>query len=302
MPELPDIVCYIEALERFAAGKVVTGIQVVSPSVLKTAEPSHQSIVGRTVLRLLRLGKKIAFDFGDDLFLVMHLMIAGRLHWKKPGTKVAAKVGLLAIDFADGRLMLTEASPKKRAKVWMVAGRDALVEYDPGGLDVLECDRQEFQHALTLENHTLKRTLTDPTLFSGIGNAYSDEILHAARLSPTALSQRLTDGEIARLFECTRLTLSAWTDRLRREVGTGFPEKVTAFRPEMAVHGKFEKPCPVCTTPVQRIVHAENESNYCPTCQTDGKLLADRALSTLLRGDWPKTLDELEARKRRLSE
>jgi formamidopyrimidine-DNA glycosylase len=243
---------------------------------------------------LSRLGKRIVFELEDDLFLIIHLMTAGRLHWREPGAKIPKKYGLASFDFPSGTLLLTEAGTKKRASLHLVRGSAALKEHDPGGLEVLEADLAAFCETLARENHTLKRSLTDPHLFSGIGNAYSDEILHRARLSPVKQTRQLTDEEIARLYEATRATLNEWVERLRQETGPGFPEKVTAFRPAMAVHGKYRKPCPVCGSPVQRIVYAENETNYCAQCQTGGRLLADRSLSRLLKEDWPRTLEELE--------
>ncbi len=294
MPELPDITVYLECLRPRIQGQVLEKVEIVSPFLLRTFDPPLKELEGQRVIELLRIGKRIVWSFDADRFLVLHLMIAGRLHWKPVGAKLARKAGLAAFRFANGTLTMTEASSKKRASLHVVRGRGALQKLDPGGIEVLTADRDGFAAALRRENHTLKRALTDPHLFSGIGNAYSDEILHAARLSPLALSQRLNEKEIARLFEATRRTLMEWTDRLRREVGDGFPEKVTAFREGMAVHGRFGQPCPVCGTAVQRIVYAENETNYCPRCQTGGKVLADRSLSRLLKDDWPRTLEELE--------
>ncbi|HEY6366970.1 MAG TPA: zinc finger domain-containing protein, partial [Candidatus Binatia bacterium] len=249
---------------------------------------------GKRVLALRRLGKRIVFELEDDLFLIVHLMIAGRFHWKPKGAKIARKYGQAAFDFPNGTLLLTEAGTKKRAAIYLVRGRAALQKHDPGGLEVFDASVEQFREALTRENHTLKRSLTDPHLFSGIGNAYSDEILHRARLSPIRLTQQMTAGEIETLYHAIRESLNDWVEQLRKERGSGFPEKVTAFRPDMAVHGKYRKPCPVCGSPVQRIVHAENETNYCARCQTGGKLLADRSLSRLLKEDWPRTLEELE--------
>jgi formamidopyrimidine-DNA glycosylase len=297
MPELPDVAVYIECLRPRVQGRVLENAEIRSPFLLRTFDPPLDALEGRTVNDLLRLGKRIVWCFDDELFLVLHLMIAGRLHWKLPGTKIPGKIGLAAFRFPDGTLTLTEAGTKKRASLHVVRGRAALAQHNPGGLEILGCDLAAFAAALRRENHTLKRALTDPRLFSGVGNAYSDEILHAASLSPLALTQRLGDEEIARLFEATKRTLVEWTERLRREAGDGFPEKVTAFRDEMAVHGRFGKPCPVCGSAVQRIVYSENETNYCPGCQTGGKVLADRSLSRLLRDDWPRTLEELEERK-----
>jgi formamidopyrimidine-DNA glycosylase len=294
MPELPDITVYIEALRARVAGEVLQRVQIASPFLLRTYDPPIEEVEGQAVRGFERLGKRIVWRFDDELFLVLHLMIAGRLHWKPVNAKIPAKVGLAAFRFPKGTLILTEAGTKKRAALHVVRGRQALAEHDPGGLEVLECDQPAFAEALTRENHTLKRSLTDPRLFSGIGNAYSDEILHAARMSPLTLTRRLTPEEIARLFDAVQQTLRLWIRRSREETGDGFPEKVTAFREGMAVHGRYRKPCPVCGSPVQRIVYAENETNYCPTCQTGGKLLADRSLSRLLKDDWPRTLEELE--------
>ncbi len=294
MPELPDITVYIDCLRSRILGEVLEKIEIVSPFLLRTFDPSIADIEGRTVNDLLRLGKRIVWRMDDDLFVVLHLMIAGRLHWKERGAKVPAKVGLAAFRFPTGTLTLTEAGTKKRASLHLVRGRAALAQHDPGGSDVLAAKVDDFAAALTRENHTLKRALADPRLFSGIGNAYSDEILHAARLSPLALTQKLKRDEINRLFAATQATLTSWTDRLRRQAGDGFPEKVTAFREGMAVHGRFRQPCPACGTAVQRIVYAENETNYCPGCQTGGKVLADRSLSRLLKDDWPRTVEVLE--------
>jgi formamidopyrimidine-DNA glycosylase len=298
MPELPDITVYIERLRPRLEGQPLEKAELASPFLLRTVDPPLCEFVGLPVRGLRRLGKRIVWCFDGERFLILHLMIAGRLHWKPPGAKVPGKIGLAAFRFPTGTLTLTEAGSKKRASVHLVRGEAALAEHDPGGLDMFAADLDAFAAALTRENHTLKRTLTDPRLLDGIGNAYSDEILHAARLSPLALTQRLDRPSIARLFDATRQTLTVWTDRLRREVGDGFPEKVTAFRDGMAVHGRFGQPCPVCGSPVQRIVYAENETNYCPRCQTDGKLLADRSLSRLLKDDWPRTLEELEERRK----
>jgi formamidopyrimidine-DNA glycosylase len=297
MPELPDITVYIEALDRRILGRPLVGVRLGSPFVLRSVEPPLAAFAGRAVRRLSRLGKRIVMAFDEELFLVIHLMISGRLHWRAAGAPLARKIGLAAFDFADGTLVLTEVASKKRASIHAVRGAAALAGHDPGGMDVFTATPEAFRNALLHENHTLKRTLTDPRLFSGIGNAYSDEILHRARLSPIKMSRSLDDQEIERLRAATRDTLAEWTERLRHQTGDGFPEKVTAFRPEMAVHGRFGKPCPVCGAPVQRIVHAENETNYCARCQTDGRLLADRALSRLLKADWPRTLEELEERR-----
>ena len=297
MPELPDVTVYIESLAPRIVGQRLERVRLASPFLLRTVEPPLTELFGRRVHALRRLGKRIVVEFDGDLFLVIHLMIAGRLRWRPSGTKVPGKLGLAAFDFSSGTLLLTEASSRKRAALHVVRGEAALAALDPGGLEPLDADLASFRAAVLRERHTLKRTLTDPRILSGIGNAYSDEILHAARLSPVKLTQQLSDEEMARLHAATRSTLLEFTARIRNEVGNGFPEKVTAFRDDMAVHGRYGQPCPVCGTPVQRIVHAENETNYCPTCQTGGKLLADRALSRLLRADWPRTLEELEERR-----
>ncbi|MGH7833890.1 MAG: Fpg/Nei family DNA glycosylase [Candidatus Binatia bacterium] len=294
MPELPDVVTYIEALQPRIAGRALERIRLSSPFVLRSVDPPIRSADGKKVLALRRLGKRIVFELEDALFLILHLMIAGRLRWKPRGSAIPGKLGLAAFDFATGTLLLTEAGTKKRAALHLVRGDEALRAHDPGGLEVLGSDLPAFAGALTRENHTLKRALTDPRLFSGIGNAYSDEILHRARLSPVKQTRQLNDEEIARLFTATRATLTVWIDRLRDERGENFPERVTAFREGMAVHGRYRKPCPDCGSPVQRIVYAENETNYCARCQTGGRLLADRSLSRLLRDDWPRTIDELE--------
>jgi formamidopyrimidine-DNA glycosylase len=299
VPELPDVTVYIEALERRILGARLQRIRLASPFLLRSFDPPVSAAQGRTVQKLRRLGKRIVIVLDDDLFLVMHLMIAGRLRWREAGAKVPGKLGLAAFDFSTGTLLLTEAGTKKRAALHLVRGEDELRALDAGGRDVFDVDLVEFRAALVSENHTLKRSLTDPRLFSGIGNAYADEILHRARLSPVKLSQHLDDEETVRLFEAARTTLHDWIVRLRTETGEGFPEKVTAFRPGMAVHGRYGQRCPVCGSPVQRIVHAENETNYCARCQTGGRLLADRALSRLLHEDWPRTLEELEERRRR---
>jgi len=302
VPELPDVTVYIEALTDRVLGEPLEKVRVASPSLLRTFSPRLSEAEGRRVAGASRLGKRIVLELDGGLFLVIHLMIAGRLRWRERGVKVPKKVGLAAFDFPAGSLLLTEASPKKRAALHVLGSREALDELDPGGIDVLDASVDSFREALTRENHTLKRALTDPHLFSGIGNAYSDEILHRARLSPVTLTSRLSDEEVARLFAATTGTLTDWIERTRREVGDGFPEKVTAFREGMAVHGRAGEPCPDCGTKVQRIAYADNETNYCPTCQTGGRLLADRALSRLLAGDWPKTLEELEEKKRRSRE
>ena len=293
MPELPDITVYIEALERRIVGERLEGVRVVSPFLVRTFEPPLQAVTGKTVRELRRLGKRIAIGLEDELWLVLHLMIAGRLHWKPPGAKLASKYGLAAFDFERGTLLLTEAGTKRRASLYLVQGEKALDEHDPGGLDVFSVTLSEFEAVLRKENHTLKRSLTDPHLFSGIGNAYSDEVLHRARLSPIAMTSKLAADEVERLFVATRDVLSEWIERLRNEAGDGFPEHVTAFRNQMAVHGRFDKPCPVCGAPVQRIRYADNETNYCPGCQTGGRILADRSLSRLLKNDWPRRLEEL---------
>jgi formamidopyrimidine-DNA glycosylase len=294
MPELPDVVVYIEALEHRILGQTLQRIRLTSPFLLRSVEPPITEAYRKKVVGLRRIGKRIVIALEGDLYLVVHLMIAGRLHWKSPGAAIARKLGLAAFDFPTGTLLLTEAGTKKRASLHLVRGEAALKEHERGGLEVLDADLASFRDALTRENHTLKRALTDPTLFSGIGNAYSDEILHAAKLSPVKQMRQLRDDEIERLYHATKNTLADWVERLRKEARENFPEKVTAFRKDMAVHGKYKKPCPVCGSPVQRIVYAENETNYCAKCQTGGRLLADRALSRLLKQDWPKTLEEME--------
>ncbi len=298
MPEYPDIVVYIERLESLVGGLPLEQVRFTSPFLLRTAEPHIDAIKGRVVQGFKRLGKRIVFVFEKDFFLVLHLMIAGRLHWKKTACKIPGKVGLAALDFPNGSLLITEAGSIKRASLHLVKGNDQLAGFDPGGLEVFEASADAFHAVLASENHTLKRALTDPHLFSGIGNAYSDEILHRARLSPFLLTQKMSAQQANRLYDATRETLKEWTQRLRAEAADGFPEKVTAFRREMAVHGRYRKPCPDCGTLVQRIRYASNETNYCPKCQTGGKLLADRALSRLLKKDWPRTVEELEARMR----
>lgn len=298
MPELPDVTVYIEALKERALDRPVQKIRIGSPFVVRSFDPPIKEVEGKKILAFRRIGKRIVFVLEDELFLIIHLMIAGRFHWKPNGAKLARKYGLAALDFASGTLLLTEAGTKKRASIHLVRGEAALREFDPGGLEVFDGTLEQFTEALTRENHTLKRSLTDPHLFSGIGNAYSDEILHRAKLSPVRLTKQMTGAEIERLYRAIRESLTAWIERLRQERGTGFPEKVTAFRPDMAVHGKYGKACPVCGSPVQRIVHAENETNYCATCQTGGKLLADRSLSKLLKDDWPRSLEELEEMKK----
>ena len=298
MPELPDILLYLHALAPRVVGHRVEHVRLASPFLLRSINPPLSELEGKTVVALHRLGKRIVFELEDELFIVLHLMIAGRLRWKNAGTKIPGKVGLLAIDFDHGTLILTEAGTKRQASLFLVSGRAALRDHDPGGINVLEVDFDTFARALREDNHTLKRALTDPHLFSGIGNAYSDEILHAARLSPFKQTGSLPDDEVRRLYEAARSTLTRWIERLRQETGDAFPEKVTAFREGMAVHGRYREPCPDCGGPVQRIVYAANEANYCPNCQTGGRLLADRALSRLLREDWPRTLDELERRRK----
>jgi formamidopyrimidine-DNA glycosylase len=294
MPELPDITIYLEALEQRILGQPLQRIRISSPFLLRTAVPPIDLVERKRVLKLRRIGKRIALGLEAQLWLVLHLMIAGRLHWSEPGAKLARKFGLAAFDFPIGTLLLTEAGTKKRASLHLVEGQAALNDLDPGGLEVLEASFEQFAKILTSRNHTLKRALTDPTLFSGIGNSYSDEILHRAHLSPVALTQKLSTDQIGSLFESAQGVLREWIGRLREENAGGFPENVTAFRPEMAVHGRFGQPCPVCGSTVQRIRYADNETNYCPTCQTGGKLLADRSLSLLLKKDWPKTPEELE--------
>jgi formamidopyrimidine-DNA glycosylase len=298
MPELPDIEVYLEALRPRIGGQPLEGARVSSPFLLRTVEPTLESFLGRRVEGLRRLGKRIVIGFEGERFAVLHLMVTGRLHWKARGAKVPAKIGLAAFDFPTGTLLLTEAGGKKRASLHLVVGEAALAGFDPGGLEVLEGDLEAFQAAITAESHTLKRALTDPHILSGIGNSYSDEILHRARLSPFRLTRSLAPEEMRTLFQACREVLTEWVERLRAEARGKFPEKVTAFHDQMAVHGRFGKPCPVCGTAVQRIVYADSEANYCPTCQTAGRLLADRALSQLLKKDWPRTLEELEARKR----
>ena len=295
MPEFPDLTVYIESLQSRIVHQPLEKIRIASPFLLRSFEPPIREAESREVLGLRRIGKQIVWDLENELFLVFHLMIAGRFHWKKRGAKAAGKAGLAAFDFPQGTLLLTEASTKKRASLHLVKGESSLAGFDRGGLEVMNASHGQFRAAIVKENHTLKRILTDQHILSGIGNAYSDEILHRAKLSPLRQSQKASDDEVARLYASVQETLSEWIERLRELTGVSFPEKVTAFRPEMAVHGKFGKPCPVCGTRVQRIVYADNECNYCPRCQTDGKILADRSLSRLLKGDWPKTIEELEA-------
>jgi formamidopyrimidine-DNA glycosylase len=298
VPELPDICAYLSALAERVAGQPLENIRIASPFLLRTAQPPVSDAIGRKVLELRRIGKRIVIGLDGDLWLVLHLMIAGRLHWRPRGAKLSNRNNLAAFDFPDGSLVLTEAGTKRRASLHVVEGEAALRALDPGGIEVFESELAAFRAALTAENRTLKRALTDPRILSGIGNAYSDEILHAAQLSPITLTQKLTALEWERLFAATQSTLRLWIDRLHPPAGGKFPEKVTAFRDDMAVHGRFGKPCPRCGAPVQRIRYADNETNYCAACQTGGRVLADRALSRLLGADWPRTLDELEALKR----
>ncbi|HEX9754541.1 MAG TPA: DNA-formamidopyrimidine glycosylase family protein [Gemmatimonadales bacterium] len=293
MPELPDITVYLAALEPRVLGTTLERLEILRPFVLRTVEPPPSDLAGRTVATLGRIGKRIAFGLDGERYIVIHLMIAGRLRWLEPTQKPPGRISLATLHFSSGRLLLTEAGTKRRASIHLVAGQDVLALFARGGLEVLEADLAAFAARLRSENHTLKRTLTDPTLFSGIGNAYSDEILHRARLSPLALTSRLEDVDVERLYHATRQTLTDWIARLRAEVGEGWPEKVTAFREGMAVHGRYGQPCPDCGAPIQRIRYAQNETNYCARCQTGGRLLADRALSRLLREDWPRSLDEL---------
>ncbi len=299
MPELPDITVYIECLERRVAGETLERARIGHPFLVRTVDPPLGAAAGKRVLGIERIGKRIAIGLEDDLHIVLHLMIAGRLHWRDPGAALPGKRGLAAFDFAPGTLILTEAGAKRRASLHMVRGEDGLRALDPGGIEPLDSDVEAFAAALTSANHTLKRALTDPHILSGIGNAYSDEILHRARLSPVKMTRSLAGEDMARLHAATRATLIDWTERLRAETGDGFPDKVTAFRDGMAVHGRYREPCPDCESPVQRIVHGAHETNYCAHCQTGGKLLADRALSRLLKSDWPRTLDELESRAAR---
>lgn len=297
MPELPDVVVYLERLDALLTGHTLQRVRLASPFLLRSVDPPVKALEGRAVTGFRRLGKRLVFELEGDLFAVLHLMIAGRLRYEGPNAKIPGRVGVAAFDFEHATLILTEASKKKRASLYVVRGEAGLEEHDRGGLEVLEIDRAAFAAAVQAENHTLKRTLTDQRYLSGIGNAYSDEILWKAQLSPVKWTTRLDEAELDRLFEATRETLTTWTERLRAESADGFPKGVTAFRPEMAVHGKYGEPCPRCGAPVQRIRYADNETNYCAPCQTDGKLLADRSLSRLLKGDWPRTLDELEARR-----
>lgn len=294
MPELPDVTVYLEAIHDRVVGQALDQIRILSPFLLRTFEPPVEAVVGRKAVELHRLGKRIAIGFEGDLWLVVHLMIAGRFHWKDKGAKPPGKIGLAVFDFSNGSLTLTEAGSKRRASLHVIAGKQNMLKLDPGGIDVLKMSLAAFTRSLKEENHTVKRTLTDPHRFSGIGNAYSDEILHHAKLSPIKQTQKLTDEEIARLFASVKETLKWWIDHLRTEAGSQFPENVTAFHPEMSVHGRFGLPCPACQAPVQRIRYADNETNYCAKCQTDGRVLADRSLSRLLKDDWPRSIDEWE--------
>jgi formamidopyrimidine-DNA glycosylase len=293
VPELPDVTVYVELIAAKTVGRKIERVRVTNPFVVRSVDPPVREVEGKTVHETRRIGKRIAIGLDDDLWIVIHLMIAGRFRWLKPGAKIPGRLGLAAFDFENGTLLLTEAGTQRRASITLVRGEEALAEIDRGGIEPLETDEKTFGEQLTKENHTLKRSFTDPRLFSGIGNAYSDEIFHRARISPIKLTSRLTVEEIARLYDATREVLTEWTERLRAEAGGEFPAKVTAFHDEMAVHGRYGKPCPVCGTPVQRIRYASNETNYCARCQTEGKLLADRALSRLLKQDWPKSIDEL---------
>jgi formamidopyrimidine-DNA glycosylase len=299
MPELPDILLYLHALRPRIVGHGIEAIRLASPFLLRSIEPPLSALEGRTVVDVHRLGKRVVIEADGELFLVFHLMIAGRFRWKPRGTRIPGKVGLLAIDFPHGTLVMTEAGTRRQASLHVVQGRAALAQHDPGGIDVLDADLETFRTALQRENHTLKRALTDPHIFSGIGNAYSDEILHAARLSPFKQTGSLDADDVRRLYEATRVTLIKWIADLQAQAGGEFPDKVTAFREDMAVHGRYGKACPDCGSPVQRVVYAANEANYCASCQTGGRLLADRSLSRLLREDWPRTLEELERRRGR---
>jgi len=297
VPELPDIELYLSALRPRIVGRAIERARVASPFFVRTYDPPIAAVEGRTIEAVSRLGKRLVFDLDADLFIVVHLMIAGRLRWRDRGIPIPAKVGLAAFDFADATLLFTEAGSRKQASLHVVRGQAAVDSMDPGGAEIAALTLERFTALLTSGNHTLKRMLTDPHVFSGIGNAYSDEILHAARLSPVRLTQAMKPEEIARLFDATRQVLDEWTQRLQAEEAGAFPEKVTAFRKGMAVHGRYGQPCPRCGAPVQRIVYARNEANYCAACQTEGRLLADRALSRLMRDDWPRTLEDLERRK-----
>ena len=297
MPELPDVTVYLEALAARLHGARLERIRLANPFVLRSVDPGPAEVTGRTVTGFRRLGKRIVIVLDGDRFVLIHLMIAGRLHWKEAGARLPGKIGLAALDFSTGTVTLTEAGSKRRAAIHLVRGETALAAHDPGGLELADADLAAFRAAITRESHTLKRTLTDPRILSGIGNAYGDEILHRARLSPVRMTRQLSEEETARLLEAAKATLADWVERLRREAAGGFPEGVTAFRPDMAVHGRYGRPCPDCGAPVQRIAHAENETNYCARCQTGGRLLADRALSRLLHQDWPRTLEEMEERR-----
>ena len=293
MPELPDVTVYVECITAKVRGQKIDRVRISNPFVVRSVDPPLYEIEGKTVREVRRIGKRIAIGLDDDLWIVIHLMIAGRFRWLKPGAKIPGKLGLAAFDFANGSLVLTEAGTQRRASITIVRGETSLAQFDRGGAEPLEIDEKTFEERLVSENHTLKRSFTDPRIFSGIGNAYSDEIFHRARISPIKLTSRLNPEEISRLYRATREVLLEWTERLREEAGGEFPGKVTAFHDEMAVHGRYGKPCPVCGTPVQRIRYASNETNYCARCQTEGKLLADRALSRLLKQDWPKSIDDL---------
>ncbi|MBN2008639.1 formamidopyrimidine-DNA glycosylase [candidate division KSB1 bacterium] len=299
MPEYPDIVVYIERMGALLKGRILERIRISSPFLLRSVSPPIDACFGKTVLGFERIGKRIVWELSDNHFIILHLMVSGRLHWRSAKSGIPGKVGLAAFDFGHGSMLLTEAAQKKRASLYLTVGRESIIQFDPGGIDVLSISLDTFRNQLQQENHTLKRSLTDPRIFSGIGSSYSDEILHRARLSPVQLTSNLTDEQITMLYEAIQTTLLEWTNHLRTQTGDNFPEKVTAFQPEMAVHGRYGKPCPVCHSKVQRIRYVANETNYCPTCQTDGKLLADRALSRLLKSDWPKTPEELDERLNR---
>ncbi len=294
MPEYPDITIYIERLEAFNKGQTLENVRIANPFLLRTFDPPIDSIKGKQVTGFKRMGKRVVFVFPDEYFLIFHLMVAGRFHWKEKGAKITRKIGLAAFDFPNGTLLLNEAGTKKRASLHLIKGEDQLAYFDRGGLEIFEITLAEFRERLVFENHTIKRVLTDPSMFSGIGNAYSDEILHRAKLSPILLSQKMSEEQIERLFHSTQEVLNEWTEKLRNETGDGFPEKVTAFHKNMAVHGKFGKACPDCGTIIQRIRYVSNETNYCPKCQTGGKILADRSLSRLLKSDWPKSIEAME--------
>jgi formamidopyrimidine-DNA glycosylase len=298
MPEYPDIIIYIERLDAKLKGEILENIQLLNPFLLRTFDPSIDSIFSKRIIGFLRIGKRIVFELENEYFLVLHLMIAGRLRWKPTSFKATRKSASAVFVFAKGKLVLTEAGTKKRASLHLIKGKEMVQNFNSGGLEIFGSTLEEFKEKLLIENHTLKRSLTDPRLFSGIGNAYSDEILHSANLSPILQTQKMNNGQIEKLFSVTQKVLLIWAQKFREEIGDGFPDKVTAFREDMAVHGKFGKPCPVCTTTVQRIRYAANETNYCPTCQTGGKVLADRSLSRLLKNDWPRTVEELEELKK----